>query len=59
MCLYVVFPPHQCKRGKASLFFEFVIELNAMLKMSLVYLDHFSVLRQAERKSSLRGNSIN
>ena len=26
----------------------FVIELNAMLKMSLVYLDYFSILKQPE-----------
>lgn len=29
-------------------FVLFVIELNAMLKMSLIYLDYFSILKQPE-----------
>lgn len=31
-----------------KLFSLFVIELNAMQKMSLVYLDYFSILKQQE-----------
>lgn len=40
------------KDEKVFFFFLFVIELNAMLKMSPVYLDYFSILKQRKLGSN-------
>lgn len=46
-CACIFFPTHRCKGWKAFFCFVlFVTELNVKLKMSVIYLDCFSILKQ-------------